>query len=148
MVVADVLSLCFFLRYGSPSTALSQAVSSYRLALSQDSRVPPPQPPHAPTAATQLAGTSSSSNHSSSSRDDGKGHATDLQYELLQLHCTAATGGTRRAPGSAAIAQLLRVSGYSPCPLDYSLAWLVHSVLQGLGVLPAGRAAGKPMGGG
>ena len=140
--------ICFLFRYGTPRTAhLCQAWSAYRLALSTDPRVPPPLPPHAPSASTQLADSSSSPIHSGSSMDDGRGHATDLQYELLQLHCTATAGGagssSRHAPGADAIAQLLRVGGYSPCPLDYSFAWLLHSVLQGLGVLPVGRAAGK-----
>ncbi|PNG99129.1 hypothetical protein TSOC_015100, partial [Tetrabaena socialis] len=95
--------------------------------------------------------------------------ATDVQWELMQLWATTqaasaadcmSSGRLVTAPGVAASARrardgwlreggcsrLLRCSGYSPNPLDHSLAWQLMTALQAADVLPTpcGAPAGGP----
>lgn len=78
---------------------------------------------------------------------------SDVQYELLRLasSCTSmsaaadvGSSGTNiagrgaEAAGAEAAGAVLRASGYSPNPLDYSLSWLLAGVLGSLGLLSPG----------
>ncbi|PNW86453.1 hypothetical protein CHLRE_02g086887v5 [Chlamydomonas reinhardtii] len=139
----------------SPLTALQRYLMDRH---TEPGVVPHPAPYHVEGLQPSATGAGSST---------GSGGATDVQWELLQLWSTtpaAATadclsdGRLATAPGVASAAEraregwlagggcsrLLRCAGYSPNPLDHSLAWHLMTSLQACQVLPKpGAAAGR-----
>lgn len=74
--------------------------------------------------------------------EDGSMHGvdeglTDVNFELLRLFCVLAedTGRDPALVGDAVLPRLLRPSGSSPDPLDYSLSWHMLCVLRSLGAV-------------
>ncbi|EFJ45238.1 hypothetical protein VOLCADRAFT_94425 [Volvox carteri f. nagariensis] len=152
--------LGLYLWYGTPNTKSPvTAVNQYMMDRhAEPSIVPHPAPYHVeglqPSATGAVAGSSAATSGS-----------TDVQWELLQLWATTpaaatadclASGQEATATGVAAAAaralgawlagggcsRLLRCSGYSPNPLDHSLAWYLMTALQAAGVLPRPRTLG------
>jgi Nuclear protein 96 len=64
---------------------------------------------------------------------DGTGAAADVNLQLLRLYA-----GRTTPDSEADLAALLNPAGYSREPLDGRLAWMLHSVLRAIGVLPPG----------
>ena len=71
-------------------------------------------------------------------RDAGH-HATDINFELLQLYARQRLGQAQLSP--EALAQLLRPAGYSPEPLDHMLAWCLLTALTADGAVESNPAA-------
>lgn len=136
------------LRYGVPFTESVAAVTqAFTAALAAAPQLPRPVPPH-----------SSSSSSGGKQQQQHQGAAADTQYALLQLHALGAHGlglgllnsypdadgsdgqlnpGGQGLSVGVLVGQLLRVSGHSSNPLDYSTAWQLLMVLQAVGALPA-----------
>ncbi|KAG2435206.1 hypothetical protein HXX76_007289 [Chlamydomonas incerta] len=134
----------------SPLTALQRYLMDRH---TEPGVVPHPAPYHVEGLQPSATGAGNSAG------SGGSGGATDVQWELLQLWSTTpaaatadclADGRLATAPGVAAAAEraregwlagggcsrLLRCAGYSPNPLDHSLAWHLMTSLQACRVLP------------
>ncbi len=135
--------------YGTPSTASPMAaVRQYVVDCHvEPGTVPHPAPYHVeglePSATGAVAGAGVAA----------AGGATDVQWELMRLWATtpsaaaadcmetgtlataagvtaAAANARREWLGGGGCGRLLRVAGYSPNPLDHSLAWHIMTALQ------------------
>lgn len=104
-------------RYGQGgSTSIQAAFDSFTSA-SRRGTAPAPAPLHA-------------ERHSAGGGTDVA--AVDVNVQLLRLYAR------RAAPDSEAdLAALLAPAGYSREPLDARLAWMLHSVLRAIDVLPS-----------
>ena len=63
----------------------------------------------------------------------GTAAAADVNLQLLRLYA-----GRTTPDNEADLAALLDPAGYSREPLDARLAWMLHSVLRAISVLPPG----------
>lgn len=141
-----------WLWYGVPFTEPVAAVTTaFTAALAAAADLPRPVPPHAAAAAGQAQQQQQVPKRIKSTSSSFA--AADTQYGLLQLQArggyglgfalldqdpSSSSGGQDSAVG-ALISKLLRVSGYSSNPLDYSTSWQLLSVLESLGALPQRR---------
>ncbi|GLC36634.1 hypothetical protein PLESTM_000483300 [Pleodorina starrii] len=156
--------LGLYLWYGTPNTRSPvTAVKQYVMDRhSEPAVVPHPAPYH--VEGLQPSATGAGGGGGSGAAASG---STDVQWELLQLWATTPAAATAdclaegleaSASGVAAAAaralaawldgggcsRLLRCSGYSPNPLDHSLAWHLMAALQAVGVLPPAGSAAPP----
>ncbi|KAI3438757.1 hypothetical protein D9Q98_001175 [Chlorella vulgaris] len=120
-------ALGLHLWYGcQPTASVAEALAAYTAAV-EAGAAPPPLPLYAERGGGVAA----------------CGRSFDVAFELLRLHAVACDPD---ASGSVdmlrpLLARLLRPSGVTPDPLDYSFCWHMLGVLQALQVLPAAATA-------